>query len=740
MHCKNIRKETLLSSYRQLLLLGLACLIGLFAVSLHLSRNMHVSLRTASENFVLTLRDQTAKSLSTHLEQFSNQLQILACQAALLPPEQQLAVFHEQIQSQPEIRCIVLTLDSGQELSAEGPPEEGTQTPYPLPPLPQSANRQGLTALLADGGRRVILSLPIQTSDKGPTAIRLELSAPAIQKLLPPAVLNGKGAFSLVDGYGGSLQTLQGKQNDILYWLRRMLPPTGFSQLQENIRLNIPGMLSIPFEKTSFFLTYAPISGSSWVLFSVIPQEELERQPASVVNGILLACGILLLVFTLLLAYSFSVERLRKKEAVEAREQLQRLNANLPGGILRCVAHPPFEVLYATSGFHDMTGFTPEEFRERFQNRLADLLVLEDREQTIEGLQYDLDTGHTIDRECRILRKNGTSLWLLLRGSASPKRPGAMDSIELFALDSTERHQMLDALARSEERYRLAYELNESILFDYSRDHDTLFFSSVGKKFFSLPETGYGLLNKTFLRALTLPEDRTQLFHFLRQILRTSTRTCDTEFRLRTKAGFLRWYSVRCSILRDDRGGIQRIVGRLADIDAKKREVASLEEKSRRDSLTGMLNKRATLTSIDYHLARLSTGVQHALLIIDIDHFKQINDTYGHIEGDHALCLVADALRETADYYKGFAARIGGDEFVLSVNGPRLNHPKEVAEHLNQALKQCCRRDHASFDLTLSVGWARCTGANETMDELFRRADEMQYEDKKAAHDRINRK
>lgn len=158
------------------------------------------------------------------------------------------------------------------------------------------------------------------------------------------------------------------------------------------------------------------------------------------------------------------------------------------------------------------------------------------------------------------------------------------------------------------------------------------------------------------------------------------------------------------------------------------------------DALTKLNNRRR---SEDYFAGKLSSATPENpiwLFLTDVNYFKQINDTYGHIEGDHALCLVADALRETADYYKGFAARIGGDEFVLSVNGPRLNHPKEVAEHLNQALKQCCRRDHASFDLTLSVGWARCTGANETMDELFRRADEMQYEDKKAAHDRINRK
>ena len=157
------------------------------------------------------------------------------------------------------------------------------------------------------------------------------------------------------------------------------------------------------------------------------------------------------------------------------------------------------------------------------------------------------------------------------------------------------------------------------------------------------------------------------------------------------------------------------------------------------DALTKLNNRRRTERYFAGEISSATPENPIWVFLADVNFFKKINDNYGHTEGDRALCLVADALRETAEHYSGFAARIGGDEFILSIPGIKLNSPEEVTEYLNESLLKYCRRSSICYELTLSIGWANCIGASETMDELIRRADKMQYEDKKAIHEKIGR-
>lgn len=95
------------------------------------------------------------------------------------------------------------------------------------------------------------------------------------------------------------------------------------------------------------------------------------------------------------------------------------------------------------------------------------------------------------------------------------------------------------------------------------------------------------------------------------------------------------------------------------------------------DSLTGLNNRRRAR----YYLLdslELADTKPFVVFMIDVDYFKTINDKYGHSEGDRALCVVADSLKDTADQYDGFAARMGGDEFLLSMNYT----PGVVPEHM----------------------------------------------------------
>lgn len=121
-------------------------------------------------------------------------------------------------------------------------------------------------------------------------------------------------------------------------------------------------------------------------------------------------------------------------------------------------------------------------------------------------------------------------------------------------------------------------------------------------------------------------------------------------------------------------------------------------------------------------------------IMIDVDHFKQINDTYGHAEGDRALVIVSDALRQTAEQMKGpeFIGRYGGDEFTII-----LHASEEEADRLIATLREILHNkqveNNLPYELRLSIGRDCLRDARDTMAACLNRADQQLYEFKRKA-------
>ena len=154
------------------------------------------------------------------------------------------------------------------------------------------------------------------------------------------------------------------------------------------------------------------------------------------------------------------------------------------------------------------------------------------------------------------------------------------------------------------------------------------------------------------------------------------------------------------------------------------------------DSLTGLNNRRRA----DQYLASKISDAskEHAvyLYVLDIDLFKQINDSRGHIEGDRALRVVADGLRRAAGESNGFAARWGGDEFLLVVDGGGNYAPDEIVDVIDRNLSNACDRADLDYDISVSTGYAVCTSPKDEPDQLMMKADQMLYDHKKSSHNR----
>ena len=159
------------------------------------------------------------------------------------------------------------------------------------------------------------------------------------------------------------------------------------------------------------------------------------------------------------------------------------------------------------------------------------------------------------------------------------------------------------------------------------------------------------------------------------------------------------------------------------------------EEAAFTDHLTGLANRRRFERQLEREVNRtLRLGHPFCLLMVDIDNFKKLNDTFGHSAGDEAIRLISKALREGT---RGIdlAARFGGEEFSILLVETPLERGLEVAERLRVAIRSISLPSGAQ--VTASFGVAECPSSAQTASDILKAADELLYEAKRNGRDRV---
>jgi two-component system cell cycle response regulator len=156
------------------------------------------------------------------------------------------------------------------------------------------------------------------------------------------------------------------------------------------------------------------------------------------------------------------------------------------------------------------------------------------------------------------------------------------------------------------------------------------------------------------------------------------------------------------------------------------------------DPLTGLNNRRYMMGQLDALFERLAPGIEPvALLMLDIDHFKHVNDTWGHVLGDEVLREVAVRLAASVRAID-LPCRYGGEEFVVVMPGTRLSDAARVAERIREEISgKVFVSGDQEIPVSVSVGVSASDGAEDRPESLLRRADEALYEAKSAGRNRV---
>jgi diguanylate cyclase (GGDEF)-like protein/PAS domain S-box-containing protein len=328
--------------------------------------------------------------------------------------------------------------------------------------------------------------------------------------------------------------------------------------------------------------------------------------------------------------------------------------------------------------------------------------------------------------EFTLQRPSGELCWIGQSTQLLLDDDGQVAGFQAIARDITEQRRAQLAQREAEERYALAVRGSNNGIWDWDLRTGWVYYSQRWREMFGLtpmspystPEAWFALVHPNDIRAL-----RAELGQFLRH---KHTELFESEHRIQHADGTWRWVLTSGAAVRDADGRALRIAGSTSDITAGKLV----------DPLTGLPNRLAAVDRLEQLLARQQHDASRpfALLFMDLDRFKLINDSLGHIKGDHLLLGVSRRLLAALDQVDGatgFVGRLGGDEFVVVLDdAPGGDIAIAVAQAVQREMEAPFHLDGSLLFASTSIGIAVSDPSLDSAEDLLRNADTAMYQAK----------
>lgn len=322
--------------------------------------------------------------------------------------------------------------------------------------------------------------------------------------------------------------------------------------------------------------------------------------------------------------------------------------------------------------------------------------------------------------------------WLICNAYPEFDSKGKLCRVIVCFTDCTAIKQAERQIKKSEERLRLALQGSTDALWDYDLIKNEVYYSDRWWEMLGYQPGELGG-NPDLWQELTHPDDSFRILNYWSDLLSGQRDTYSVEWRLRHRDGHYVPVLSRGLVTRDTAGKAVRVSGTNTDLTERKLAEQRIYELAYYDHLTGLPNRRLLGEELDKAQARSQRSKRlGAIIFLDLDNFKLLNDTMGHDFGDMLLCQVADRLRHTLRHCDQLA-RLGGDEFVLVLEDLGENKREAVAEaqhvleKLQSALGQPYYMDGRMFMSTPSMGVTIFDGTATDIDTLLKQADLAMY-------------
>ena len=421
--------------------------------------------------------------------------------------------------------------------------------------------------------------------------------------------------------------------------------------------------------------------------------------------------------------------------AADLQRRLDDLLEHLPAGVV--VHDVDGRILHANRLACELTGRSLAHLRGTRSDGKAWQLLCADG-SPMQAKQFPVNavlrTGRQLSQQVIGIRDAEADpvRWLICNAYPERDEQGVLRRVVVCFTDCTALKEAEQSLQKSEERLRLVLLGSTDAYWDYDLVEEKIHYSQRWWTMLGYQPDELGCHTDLWLE-LMHPDDRPELLRFWKDLLEGDRETYSVEWRLRHHDGHYVPVLSRGFVTRDARGRALRVSGTNTDLTERKQAEQRIYELANFDHLTGLPNRRQLVEELDKALARSRrSGCFGAVIFLDLDNFKLLNDTMGHDFGDMLLRQVAERLRHTVRHCDQLA-RLGGDEFVLVLEDlaeesrEAVSEAQHVVEKLQSSLAQPYYLDGRLFLSTPSMGVALFDGGATDLETILKQADLAMY-------------
>ncbi len=435
-------------------------------------------------------------------------------------------------------------------------------------------------------------------------------------------------------------------------------------------------------------------------------------------------------------AVRLAIEQVGRSEAL-----LRELAASIPGTLFRLELAPPadWRFTYLSPGVQALYGVTPEQACND-RKALHHSVLLEDRPAHDASIREAFARRGPWEHEFRIRSADGSVRWI--HAKASPK-PGEAGSVVWTGLltDVSERKRLDAVLQASEATYRTLFETVPQGIVYHDRAGRITAANPAAQRILGL--TLDQLQGRTPIDPhwQAIHEDGSAFpgeHHPAAVTLATAQPVRDVVMGVQVPGRGTVWLLVDATPLLKD-GALESVYASFEDITQRVQLSNELRRQASTDELTGAANRRSLIARLqqEFDRSRRHPETRCSVLAMDLDHFKQVNDTHGHAAGDAMLAHVAQLMRQRIRLVD-MLGRSGGEEFLLLLPDTDLPAAAVLAERLRDRVASA-RLSHGATTLaiTVSIGVAVMQEGDVSADDVLARADRALYDAKNAGRNTV---
>jgi diguanylate cyclase (GGDEF)-like protein/PAS domain S-box-containing protein len=414
---------------------------------------------------------------------------------------------------------------------------------------------------------------------------------------------------------------------------------------------------------------------------------------------------------------------------------LATLLGNLDGMVYRCRNDAYWTMEFVSDGCVRVTGYPPSDLLLNDRLSYEELTHPEDRDRVRRVVNEALAARRRFELEYRIQHADGNVRWVWERGIGLYDEAGNVTSLEGIIEDVSQRKESDLARHEAERRYHSLFENAIEGIFRTSPDGHYLDANPALARIYGFESPDELMASLRDIRE-QLYVDATRREEFMR-IIKARGSISGFESQVYRKNGDAIWISENARAVFD---GAQVLYyeGTVEDVTDRKLYQARIEQQANYDTLTGLANRSLLNDRLQQAIfTAASYGTRLAIVFVDLDRFKFINDSLGHHVGDQLLKVMADRFRSCTREFDT-VARLGGDEFVLLINGQgEPDSVGAVMERMLEVISQPWRSaGQGEFEVTCSIGVALYPDDGADAETLLKHADSAMYRAKE--HGRNN--